>query len=76
MKGQCTNKFKTVLGAAIASLALSASLAVDAAPVYKVTKGSDTVYIGGTIHLLTDKDYPLQAEFGEAEVARARRLKL
>lgn len=66
MKGKFTSKFKTVLSATIASLALGASLVVDAAPVYKVTKGDDTVYIGGTIHLLTEKDYPLQAEFEEA----------
>lgn len=31
--------------------------------VWKVDSGKDTVYIGGTIHLLRDEDYPLPEEF-------------
>lgn len=36
------------------------------APVWKVSKGDDTVYLGGTIHILTAADYPLPAEFDKA----------
>lgn len=32
-------------------------------PVWKVTKGSTHLYIGGTIHLLSAKDYPLPSAF-------------
>jgi len=32
-------------------------------PVWKVSKGDDYLYIGGTIHLLGYQDYPLPAEF-------------
>ncbi len=37
-----------------------------AASVFKVTKGDNTVYIGGTFHLLTENDYPLPAPFAKA----------
>lgn len=42
------------------------SLSTVAAPVFKVTKGDSTVFIGGTFHLLTEKDYPLPAAFDKA----------
>lgn len=32
-------------------------------PVWKVSKGDDFVYLGGTIHLLSEKDYPLPKAF-------------
>ena len=35
-------------------------------PVFKITKGDDYVYIGGTIHLLSENDYPLPSGFDEA----------
>ena len=35
-------------------------------PVFKVSKGDDHVYIGGTIHLLSPNDYPLPIGFDEA----------
>jgi len=62
-------KLSTIFTAMLASVALSASIAVNAAPVFKVSKGDDVVYIGGTIHLLTEKDYPLQSEFDKAYAA-------
>ena len=37
-----------------------------AASVWKVTRGHDVIYIGGTIHLLSDSDYPLPEEFQRA----------
>jgi hypothetical protein len=39
---------------------------VSAAPVFKVSKNGESVYIGGTFHLLTEKDYPLPQEFEKA----------
>jgi hypothetical protein len=32
---------------------------VNAAAVYKVSKGADHLFIGGTIHILTEEDFPL-----------------
>jgi uncharacterized protein YbaP (TraB family) len=46
-------------------LSLSAWTANSAA-VYKVTKGHSVVYVGGTIHLLTDADFPLPAPYETA----------
>ncbi len=37
-----------------------------AASVFKVTKNDNTVYIGGTFHLLTPSDYPLPKAFNVA----------
>lgn len=34
--------------------------------VWKVSKGTEVVYLGGTIHLLKPSDYPLPAEFEQA----------
>lgn len=36
------------------------------APVWKVSKGNFHIYIGGTIHVLDEQDYPLPAEFEQA----------
>lgn len=36
------------------------------APVWKVSKGDDYIYLGGTIHLLSQKDYPLPKAFDQA----------
>ncbi|GAA6134620.1 TraB/GumN family protein [Oceaniserpentilla sp. 4NH20-0058] len=35
-------------------------------PVWKVSKGNDYFYIGGTIHLLNQEDYPLPKAFNQA----------
>ena len=40
--------------------------AVAESSVWKAQKGSSTVYLGGTIHLLQRSDYPLPAEFDKA----------
>lgn len=43
------------------------SLGVAAAsPVWKVSKGDQHIYLGGTIHLLAKSDYPLPPSFNEA----------
>jgi uncharacterized protein YbaP (TraB family) len=35
-------------------------------PVWKVTKGEHSLFLGGTIHLLSEDDYPLPAGFDKA----------
>lgn len=41
-------------------------LQLTAAPVWKVSKGKNYLYLGGTIHLLSKSDYPLPAAFETA----------
>ena len=45
---------------------------VQASPVWKISNGTETVYLGGTIHVLAESDYPLpvsfQQAYGNAEV--------
>jgi len=36
------------------------------APIWKVSKGDFELYIGGTIHILQEQDYPLPVEFEQA----------
>ncbi len=35
-------------------------------PIWKISKGSDYIYIGGTIHVLKKSDYPLPSSFDKA----------
>jgi uncharacterized protein YbaP (TraB family) len=48
------------------SLTFMAAPATAKAPVWKVSKGDDYVYLGGTIHLLSKDDYPLPGAFETA----------
>jgi len=49
--------------------ALSISFSAQAdSPVWKVSKDSKHVFIGGTIHVLSQTDYPLPAQFEQAYV--------
>lgn len=48
----------------LVSIASSQSWAKTA--VWKVTKNDNTLYLGGTVHLLAKEDYPLPASFDEA----------
>lgn len=36
------------------------------APVWKVSKNGETVYLGGTVHVLSESDYPLPTAFEQA----------
>lgn len=42
------------------------SNAVAKSPVFKVSKGDDHLFIGGTIHLLSEQDYPLPSAFDKS----------
>ncbi len=35
-------------------------------PVWRISKGSDELFLGGTIHVLSEQDYPLPAAFDKA----------
>lgn len=55
---------RTLLSA-ITLLSMSA-VANAESPVWKVTKDEQTVYVGGTVHVLGDADFPLPKEFDQA----------
>jgi hypothetical protein len=50
---------------AVAGLMLASS-AINAAAVYKVSKGEDYLFVGGTIHILTEADFPLAPAYETA----------
>jgi len=59
--------------AAMALLLLANTLPASAeAPVWQVSNGDDTVFLGGTIHLLRAQDYPLPEAFATAYDASDR----
>jgi len=59
--------FKKTLISLLLALSVSIySLSYAKSPVFKVSKGGDYVYIGGTIHLLSPSDYPLPLAFDTA----------
>ncbi|TDF38562.1 TraB/GumN family protein [Alteromonadaceae bacterium M269] len=49
----------------VAALLLT-SISASASSVWKVTKDNNTVYIGGTIHILKQENFPLPAEYDQA----------
>ena len=53
-----------VLG--LAGMILGISQASADSSVWRVSNGDRTVYLGGTVHLLSQSDYPLPAEYEEA----------
>ena len=58
-----SNPFALML--TIALLQIAPGIWADA-PVWRVTDGESTVYLGGTVHLLRPEDYPLPKEFDQA----------
>lgn len=53
----------------LAFLVLSAVSLPAQSSVWKITRGSQTLYLGGTIHLLRPTDFPLPPEFNAAYAA-------
>ena len=53
----------TLIKAFTLSTVLLFTLDLQAASVWKVTNDQYSLYIGGTIHVLTPKDYPLAKEY-------------
>lgn len=56
---------KCFLSSLCAILILTTSVQAKS-PVWKVSKGDDYLYLGGTIHVLSKNDYPLPAGFDKA----------
>jgi uncharacterized protein YbaP (TraB family) len=56
----------TLIKALTLSTSLIFTLSLQAASVWKVSNDQHSVYIGGTIHFLTPKDYPLAKEYDAA----------
>jgi len=54
--------FKNIILSALIGLAFVVP-SYAKSPVWKVSKGDDYIYLGGTIHLLSEKDYPLPNAF-------------
>lgn len=54
--------FKLIVGLFV----LSSVAAGAETSLYEITKGDQKIYLGGTIHLLRNSDYPLPAEFEQA----------
>jgi uncharacterized protein YbaP (TraB family) len=53
----------TLIKALILSISLAFTFSLQAASVWKVSNDHHSLYIGGTIHVLTPKDYPLGKEY-------------
>lgn len=62
--GKTTNKAIIVLSTII-GLLFSASTQADTS-VWRVSSGSNVIYLGGTVHLLRPSDYPLPDEYEDA----------
>ena len=56
-------KIKSLVLLTVWLLSISAYAAIGGSSVWKVSNGQQEVYIGGTIHLLSDSDYPLPKAF-------------
>ena len=51
---------------ALISLSVVTLTAAADSSVWKVSSGDNLLYVGGTLHVLRQKDYPLPVEFGRA----------
>ncbi|WP_372627139.1 TraB/GumN family protein [Arsukibacterium sp.] len=58
--------FRVSFGAALLATAFSSASVLAQTSMWKVSKGNDYLYIGGTVHLLPESAFPLPAEFGVA----------
>ncbi len=58
--------FKVSLGTLVLASAVLPTAALAETSVWKVSKGSDYLYVAGTVHLLPESAFPLPAEFTKA----------
>lgn len=63
MKRVTVRKWITALGFAVTTAAYAENIEHDQTSVWKVSKGDDAVYVGGTIHILPISEFPLPAKF-------------
>ena len=58
--------FKASFGILVLASAVVSTAALAETSVWKVSKGSDYLYVAGTVHLLPESAFPLPAEFAAA----------
>lgn len=58
--------FKVSFGTLVLASAVVSTAALAETSVWKVSKGSDYLYVAGTVHLLPESAFPLPAEFTKA----------
>ncbi|MCU7845876.1 MAG: TraB/GumN family protein [Candidatus Thiodiazotropha sp. (ex Monitilora ramsayi)] len=58
-----TLKYHVLLGILLITLS---DVSCSQSPVWKVTNGNNTLFLGGTVHVLSESDYPLPVQFEEA----------
>ena len=63
MKRVTVRKWIMALGFAVTTTAYAENIEHDQTSVWKVSKGDDAVYVGGTIHILPISEFPLPAKF-------------
>lgn len=63
MKRVTVRKWIMALGFAVTTTAYAENVEHDQTSVWKVSKGDDAVYVGGTIHILPISEFPLPAKF-------------
>ncbi|MBU2070548.1 MAG: TraB/GumN family protein [Gammaproteobacteria bacterium] len=61
--------FKATCSVVLLGSALASAPALAETSMWKVSKGADYLYIGGTVHLLPESAFPLPAEFDQAYAA-------
>ena len=52
-------RFRPVFLSSLFTTLLLSALSCQAASVWQVSKGDNTIYLGGTLHILSPVDYPL-----------------
>jgi len=63
---QLNLKAASLMATGLGVLWLPISVAFADSSVWKVSKGDDHIFLGGTVHILSESDYPLPDEFAEA----------
>lgn len=63
------NLLKTSYTAVVLAMSLGSMSVLAETSMWKVSKGNDYLYIGGTVHLLPESAFPLPAEFDQAYAA-------
>ncbi len=63
IKSSCKHLF---IGASLIAMSFGSFTAQAQSSVWKVSKGNDHIYVGGTVHILPASEFPLPKEFDEA----------
>jgi uncharacterized protein len=66
IKMKVKNLLKTSYTAVVLAMSLGSTPVLAETSMWKVSKGSDYLYVGGTVHLLPESAFPLPAEFDAA----------